>query len=541
MQYEETFSRQFTYLETFKRSVEHYPNKNALTCTTWRKSWTYKELDVECNRLANAFLEAGVKKNDVIMGMWLNTAEYVFNFIATQKIGAIFSPINFRLAHGEVALHLEDSKPRAFFYDVDVVDTARKALEVSKHKPELVIMVGNGIPFSGSTSYQEFVKGKANDEPELKESSAFDEIVRLYTSGTTGSPKGVPMNSIHNLLRSYDVIMHLYLSPIDKTMNMTPWFHSGGLHVAGPCPTLHIGGEMVALKYFNADNVLDFVKKYGLTHLVGVPLTWEMLYQSQMKKPRDLKSLRCIVTMGAPLEREACLRYQKHLAPNIYNGYGTTETFWNTLLRPWELPDKAGTAGRACTDDRVRIVRTYEDRLAEPDELVAKDGAEEGEVIVQTPKTIAGYFNKPEEDKAHFYKSWFYTGDMASWDSEGFITIRGRKDDMLISGGESIHPVQVEECINEHEKVLDTMVIGVPDEKWGEVAVAYVVKKDPTLTLEEISEFCKNHPNLARYKRPRYFCFTDKLPYTATGKKMHYLMKHKAKEDFEAGNFIKAD
>ncbi|MGB9847595.1 MAG: class I adenylate-forming enzyme family protein, partial [Desulfotomaculales bacterium] len=321
-----------------------------------------------------------------------------------------------------------------------------------------------------------------------------------------------------------------------KTLNMTPWFHRGGLYSGGPNPVFYVGAEAVPMRHFDPELCLDYVQKYGLTFLIGAPTNLRMLHDAQLKNPRDLSTLKGIVTMGAPLEREACIRYQKVLTPNIFNGYGTTEAFWNTFLRPFDLPEKAGSAGRSCTDDDVAVVRIYEDRLAEPDDYAAKDDQEIGEVIVRAPeKCCYAYINRPEEAKKNFYKGWVYIGDLATWDENGYVTIVGRKDDMIISGGENIHPVQVEEVLNQHPKVLDSIVIGTPDEKWGQVVVAYVVKKDPTLTARELDEHCLNHPMLARYKRPRYYRFVETLPFNATQKKMRYKVKERVAEDMAGG------
>jgi len=163
--------------------------------------------------------------------------------------------------------------------------------------------------------------------------------------------------------------------------------------------------------------------------------------------------------MGAPLEKKACIDFQKVLTPNIFNGYGSTEAFWNTFLRPFDLPEMAGTAGRSCTDDDMAVVHVYPDRLAEPNDVVPRDGEAVGEVIIRSPgKSSYTYFNKENEARAKYYKGWLYIGDLAVWNDKEYVTIVGRKDDMIMSGGENIHPVQVEEVINQHPKVQDCVM-----------------------------------------------------------------------------------
>ncbi len=243
--------------------------------------------------------------------------------------------------------------------------------------------------------------------------------------------------------------------------------------------------------------------------------------------------------MGSPLDRSLCIEMQNIFTPNIFNGYGTSETFWNTLLTPEDLPQMAGTAGGAVFFDEVRVVKLYEDKLAAPDEMIAKDNKEVGEVIVRTFKGVYDYYNKPEEIRKKLNKDWFYTGDLATWDEKGYITIVSRKDDMLIVGGENIYPVQIEEVIQEHPKVMYCAVVGVPDEKRGQAIVAYVVKKDETLKIDELKKFISNHPMLPSYKRPRYWRFLDSLPMTATGKKQHYKIREQALEDLKNGLLLR--
>lgn len=538
--FKDTFENEFTYVEGFRRNVHRYKHSRALTCPIRKKSWTYDEVNKEMNKLAHALLEDQVHKRDVVMYQLYNCPEFIFLYVAPLKLGAINCPINFRLSYGETAYIIDDSKPKIYFYDAAISEVAEKALNTAYYKPAKVVMVdGSGThkPFAGAISYEAYVQGKSEEDPDIyRPTNIYDETTRLYTSGTTGMPKGVPLNNINEVLSAHDVIMHFPLSPRDKTMNMTPWFHRGGLYSGGPNPTLYTGGEIVCLREFDPRKVLDHVQDYGLTFLIGAPVTLRGLCDEQEKSPRDLSRLKGIVTMGAPLEKNSCIQFQKVLTPNIFNGYGSTEAFWNTFLRPYDLPDMAGSAGRSCTDDDVAVVKMYAERLAEPDDFVAKDSTEVGEIIVKpTGKCAFDYINKPEEARKKFYKGWLYIGDLGTWNAEEFVTVVGRKDDMIISGGENIQPVQVEEIINQCPKVLENVIIGMPDDRWGQVVVGYVVKRDPSLTAQELDEFCRNHPMLARYKRPRYYSFVEKLPLTATGKKIHYKLKQQAVDDLAKG------
>lgn len=540
----DTFENTFTYIAGFMRNVHRFAERGALTCPIREKTWSYPELNSEVNRLAQALMDSKVGKDDIVMHQLLNCAEFLFLYLAPHKLGAISCPINFRLSAGETAYILDDSKPRVYFYDAEFKEVARQALEMASHKPEVAVMVdirGKETPFEGSVAYRDYVGRFPDKEPGIdRPGHVYDEVTRIYTSGTTGMPKGVPLNNINDILSAHDVIMHYPLSPQDKTMNMTPWFHRGGLYSGGPNPTLYIGGQCVILRTFDPATVLDYVEKYRLTYLTGVPFTLKLLKEEQEKNPRDISSLKGIVTMGAPLEKNLCIECHKVLTKNIFNGYGSSEAFWNTFLRPFDLPQMAGSAGRSCTDDDMAVVQLHPDRLAEPDETVAKDNESVGEVIVKSPAKCAyTYINKPEEAEKKFYKGWLYIGDLATWNEQEFVTIVGRKDDMIISGGENVHPVQVEEVLNEHPGVSGCVVVGIPDKKWGEIVTAYVIKGNASLTAKGMDEHCLNHPMLSKYKRPRLYKFVDELPMTATGKLIHYKVRKWGQEDYEKGNLEK--
>jgi acyl-CoA synthetase (AMP-forming)/AMP-acid ligase II len=525
--FREVFERRFTYLAGVERNSHRFASRPALHDPASGRRWTYAELWADAGRLAAGLARRGVGPGDVVVFQLYNGPEFVLLWLAAQRLGAVASPINFRLSSGETAHVLTDSRPVAFVWDGPLTPTATEAMVRAGYEPPTVAIVGD----------DSFDALLVDEEPPPlpAETTVYDESTRLYTSGTTGMPKGVSLPSLVEVLSAHDVIMHFPLSPEDRTLNMTPWFHRGGLYSGGPNPVLYVGAEAVSLAAFDAATVLDWVQEHRLTFLIGAPTNLALLASEQAQRPRDLESLNGIVTMGAPLTREACLRYQELLTPRIFNGYGTTEAFWNTFLRPFDLPDHAGSAGRACTDDDVAVVRIYEDRLADPSDHVAKDGTEIGEVAVRSVKSGYAYVNQPEEQAARFKDGWLYIGDLATWDSDEYVTIVGRKDDMIISGGENVHPNQVEAVLTELDGVTDAAVVGVPDERWGELVVAYVVRSDETLDAAALEAHCHGHPMLAAYKRPRAYRFVDALPMTATGKKVHYQVRAQAAQDAAAG------
>jgi acyl-CoA synthetase (AMP-forming)/AMP-acid ligase II len=536
--FRDVFERRFTYLAGVRRNSHRYASRQALHNPASGRRWTYAELWEDSGRLATGLAGAGVGPGDAVVFSLFNCPEFVLLWLAAQRLGAIAAPINFRLSPGEIAHVLDDSRPRAYVYDAALARVAHDALARAGHAPAVLAAVGDGDAAPGLHT---FMPAAAIGDGPLPpaEFTAYDETTRLYTSGTTGMPKGVSLNGLVDVLSAHDVIMHFPLSPEDRTLNMTPWFHRGGLYSGGPNPVLYCGAESVALRAFDPAIVLDWVQEHGLTFLIGAPTNLAMLAAEQTARPRDLSTLNGIVTMGAPLDREACLRYQELLTPRIFNGYGTTEAFWNTFLRPGDLPAHAGSAGRACTDDDVAVVRIYDDRQAEPEDHAAKDGREVGEVVVRSVKAGYAYVNQPEEQEARFRDGWLYIGDLATWDADEYVTIVGRKDDMIISGGENVHPTQVEAVLTEHPGVIDAAVVGLPDERWGELVVAYVVASDAALDAAALEAHCHDHPMLAGFKRPRAYRLVSQLPMTATGKKVHYQLREQAVRDAGDGVLVR--
>ncbi|MCH5300992.1 MAG: AMP-binding protein [Ruminococcus sp.] len=543
--FKKEFESNFTWLNGFMRNVDRFGYKIALFDPAENKNWTYEQLNKECNRFANAMKNSGIAKNDVVTYQLFNSAAFVFCYIAPQKIGAINNPVNYNLSPGETAQILNHNKPKVYVYDSEVKDMVLEALNMAEHKPEIIIMAVTNHKETecpeGHILFDDYIKNSSDENIVPENASIYDEVTRLQTSGTTGLPKGVPLNNINEVLSAHDVLMHFPLNPTDKTMNMTPWFHRGGLHSGGLTPTLYVGGQIIIFRAFLQPKLcLEYVEKYKITFLIGVPSVLEILANRQEKSAYDLSSLKGIVTMGSPLEKAACIRYQNMLTPNIFNGYGTTETFWNTFLRPYDLPKMSGAAGKACTDDDVRVVKFYENRKAEPDELADTDNKEVGEIIIKSPaKTTYCYYNNEEATQMKYKDGWFYTGDLGTWDKHHFITVAGRKDDMIISAGENIYPAKIEEVINEHEKVAECIVTAVPDKARGEAVTAYIIPKDKSLTVAELIDFCSNSPMLSKYQCPRYYRFVDELPRTATGKKQHFKIKAQAKEDLKNGLLLR--
>ncbi|MCR5707267.1 MAG: acyl--CoA ligase [Ruminococcus sp.] len=541
--FRENFEREFIWLNGFMRNVRRYGTKIALIDPSIDKSWTYSELNGDCNKLANALKADGIRQSDILLMQLYNSPQFVFGYIASHKTGAVANPINFNLSAGETAEIIEHNKPKVYIYDADIINTAASALEISRHKPDVILVVNNSgkeidMP-EGHILYDEYVsKSSTNDIPVDFEPNVYNESLRLQTSGTTATPKEVPLNNMNEILSAHNLIMDLGLKSSDVTMNLTPWFHRGGIHSTGPTTIFYLGGTTVIMRSFNPKNAVRYINEYKITYLTAVPAVLHPMCARLEKYNEELPSLKGILSMGAPLEREACIRFMTRLTPNIYNGYGTTETLWNLFLGPDDLPERSGFTGRASTDDEVRLVKIHDDRRAEPDELVSMDEIEKGEIIIKCPaKTGYSYADNSDITEKKYYKGWFYTGDVGVWNKDGYVRIIGRKDDMIISMGENVYPARIEEIINEHPKVSECIVTGIHHKTKGEVIAAYVIPADDSLTVSELVEHCTSSPHLSKYQIPRYYRFVSDIPRTATGKKQHYLIRKQAQQDLENGLF----
>lgn len=537
----DTFEHEYTWLNGFMRNVRRYATTPAIIDPETNRSWTYSELNAEVNKVAHALKERRVGRGDVVMFALRNCPEFAVTYVAPRKTGAVLLEANSNLAAGEMALLIEFNEPKVVFYSANIALTVCEAVKMSSFKPDYFVLCDNieKIPVpENHITYEQFIEGKSEEDVKLDfRPHIYDEVLRLCTSGTTALPKSVPINDINEVLSAHDVIMQYPLNHLDRTLNMTPWFHRGGCHCAGPSSTFYVGATVVVARRFNPKTVLDWVKEFSITFLIGSPSNLEMLARAQEASPRDLSGLKGVVTMGAPLSRADGIRYLNLISPNIFNGYGTTETFWNSFLRPYDLPKLAGSVGSSCIDDEVRVVKLYKSgERAEPDDMIPHDRITEGEVIVKSPaKSSYSYYKNEEVTRERYYNGWYYTGDIGTWDENWVVTIRGRKDDMMVVSAENIYPSQVEDAINLHPKVKDSIVTSIPDKIRGQAIVAYVVPEDDTLTIEEIAQFCAKSPMLSKYKRPRYYAFIKEIPFTATGKKCHYQMKERAVTDLETG------
>jgi fatty-acyl-CoA synthase len=509
----------------FDLTVQKFPNKEALYDVKKNVRYTYKEWSLEVKRLANALLNEGVKKGDRVSTFLFNTEELATTMLACAKIGAVFNPINFRLQPEEVAYIIQDAAPKLLIYE--------KSLE-----PVIASIAGrfsgtgfwiiDGEASSFSFDYHGKVKGASTEEVDAAVYEN-DTYAIMYTSGTTGRPKGVVHCHRNMAEQSLIVISSTKLESEDVGLVTAPMFHCAELHCA-VIPRIHVGALNVILHHFEPKKVLELIQEEKITKFFAAPTMWNMLLQEKFND-YDLSSLTLGLYGAAPMAPALVRACHEQLGISLVQAYGMTEMGPAiTFLSENDQLSKAGSAGQACLNHEIRIVRPNEQGPSDPEDVMP--AGEAGEIIVKGSCMMTEYFNREEATEKSMYKGWYHSGDIGYMDEEGYLYVKDRVDDLIISGGENIYPREVEDVLHEHKGVLDIAVIGLPDDRWGETVTAFIVKKDQAVTEQELDEWCKNSSQLARYKRPRQYMFVDVLPRNASGKLQKFVLRKQMEELF---------
>lgn len=503
--------------ELLERNVTWQSDSPALVVIDTDETLTWGEFDEEVNRVATALVNHGVRKGDRVAMILYNTVEFPITLYACYKLGVIPVPINFMLATDNFTYIFDDIAPSVVVYDTDVAETVETALDNTSSSPHRVT-VGESVGMDESYgSLADSGHTAAPPEVPLTES---DPAYILYTSGTTGAPKGVTYTARTAYSRALEGSICLGLSQDSVALQVSPWFHAGGIDLTVH-PTVASGGTLLVTMDWEPASVVDLVESMGVTHIVGVPTVAQRIAHLDDIDSRDLSSLECLMCMGSPLSNQLATTLMETITPSVYNGYGTSETLLDTVLRPEDLPRKAGTTGRPTPDKRLRLVEFDRDREVSPDETVPP--GEEGEVIVTGDSVMDYYFGNQAKTDESVRGGWYYTNDLGVIDEDGYLTITGRVDDMILSGGELVSPIEVEETLEEYSAIEACVVVGIDDEEWGQRVKAFVVANG--VEAEDLDEYCKEHDSLADYKRPREYEFVDELERTATGKKQRYLYR----------------
>jgi fatty-acyl-CoA synthase len=461
------------------------------------REWTYAELHERATRLAHALAGLGVRRGDRVAYLGPNHPTFLEALFATAMLGAVFVPLNWRLAVPELVHIVRDSDARALVFAP--AQAAAAAATLAQVPVPAAVAVGE--------EYERLLAAAATDSID-EPVSLTDLALLMYTSGTTGRPKGAMLSHANLTWNSVNLLLDVDLGGDEVTLVVAPMFHVAALNQT-VLPTLLKGGQVILVPRFDPQPALDLIATHRVTFLFGVPTMFLAMAQTAGWAGADLSSVRSAICGGAPVPEAVIAAYQAR-SVTFMQGYGLTETSPGALfLRREESHRKAGSAGTPVFFGDVRLVR--------PDGSPAGVG-EPGEILVQGPQVMTGYWRLPEETAAVLSADgWLRTGDIGVTDDEGYVTIRDRTKDLIISGGENIYPAEVEDVLYQHPAVAECAVIGVPDQRWGEVGRAVVVLRDGAeAEPKDLLEFLAGR--IAGYKVPKSAVFTDSLPRTASGK-----------------------
>lgn len=462
------------------------------------QSTTYAQLDQRSGELAAALHAAGIGRGDRVASLTGNCPEHVELFFACARVGAALLPLNHRLAPPELAHQVDDARPTSVFVAPEHAAAWEATTAVTDHEPTDVHELSRGsfdaLAADVTGPYDAPV---ADDDP----------LLLVYTSGTTGLPKGAVLTHANCFWTNLSFDRTCDLTSDDVVLQVLPQFHVGGWNVQ-PLLAWWKGATVVLEPDFDPARTLDRIAQHRVTTMMGVPATYLFLADEPDFADRDLSSLRLAVVGGAPMP-ESVLRAWADRDVRLVQGYGLTEAAPNVLCVPAEhAVDRLGWAGRPYPHVDVAL------RDVDADTFVEGPGT--GELCVRGPNVFPGYWENPEATATTLVDGWLRTGDVAERDADGWYRIRDRVKDMFISGGENVYPAEVEAVLHDHPDVLEAAVTGVPHERWGEVGVAWVVRRGGTATVDELLDLCRER--VARYKVPRDVRFVDGLPRSSMNK-----------------------
>ena len=482
-----------------------------------RRSLTFAQWNERATRLANGLLALGLRKGDRVALLAYNCVEWLEIYVALARAGLVAVPINFRLLAPEIAYIVDNSEARALIVQEDLrerVESLRPALQAG-----CCIHFGGATP-RGWNSYESLVAGAADAAPGVRVAPE-DPFALMYTSGTTGRPKGAIRNHEGNALLAFATALEFGFSRDDHALLVMPMCHANSLYFG--LTFMYLGATVVVddRKSFDPEALLATLARERITFTSLVPTHYIMMLglPAAVKATYDVGSVGKLLVSSAPARRDTKLAILGHFRNSrLFELYGSTEAGWVTLLRPEEQLEKLGSVGREWAGSGAI-------RILDPQGNEVPDG-EVGELHSRTPYVFDGYWKNPGKTAEAFRGEWCSVGDMARRDADGYIHLVDRKSNMIISGGENIYPSEVEAVIGSHPQVKDVAVIGVPDEKWGEAVQAVVVlHAGSQCTDSEILAWCRER--MAGYKRPRRVLFIadEEMPRTATGKILHRALR----------------
>ena len=477
---------------------------------------TFAEMNARCNRVANAFLAAGIVPGERVALLVMNCAEFLETFFALAKIGAVAVPLNWRLVPDELEFILADSGSSRLVFGREFLDNAAE-LERRGSKTDirhwLQVVGGDEAVAPFAEDFGDFRDAAPDHEPVI--GGADDDMLYImYTSGTTGLPKGVVHTHHTSIWGCLTVAATIHYREADRFLSPLPMFHVGALTPLAV--NVYRGVTSIVMRNFDPLRAWELIESERVTIGIAVPAMLNFMLQVPNRDRFDLSALRWCMSGAAPVP-ESLIQAYADIGIEIQQVYGLTESCGPACVIDTENAlKKIGSTGKAFFHTEVKIVDA--------------EGAEcppgtPGEILVRGDHVMRGYWNQPQATAETIIDGWLHTGDVARMDADGFVYIEDRIKDMIISGGENVYPAEIEKVLEAHPGILEAGVIGQPSKTWGESPCAVVVKRDDALTKVEVMDFCQGR--LARFKQPKKVVFVDDLPRNPSGKILKRILRER--------------
>lgn len=514
-----------TPLDWKRRAIKYYPEKIAIV--DGDKSFTYKEFGHRVDQLSKGLLEKGIKEGDHVAVMLPNTHYMLECFYGICQIGAVMVPLNYRLSAKDLNYIINHSDAKLLIVDEAFTEPIEE-IQNSLSLEEIIIVEVDGESTSLQGTLYEALIHHDNDKVELPivEIDENQLMTINYTSGTTSNPKGVMLTHRSNYINAANFLYHINVSHDDRYLHTLPMFHANGW--GGVWAITAAGGTHVCLRKVDPPLILDIFEEQQITMLCGAPTVVNMLVNEPKAKQLNLQSKLRMATAGSPPAAALIQKAQDILGLEMVHVYGLTETSPFILYCEWKQDFNEKSSDEQATikaRQGIELAFNGVTTVILPDgEEVLWNGEELGEIVTRGNVVMQGYYKDVEKTDAAMKDGWFHTGDLAVIHSDGFIEIRDRAKDLIISGGENISSTEVEGVLYKHPDVLEVAVIAIPDEKWGEVPLAIILPQPHSaLTEEEVITYCRE--NLAHFKSPKKVEFVEELPKTATGKLQKFRLR----------------
>jgi len=476
-----------------------------------------RRFDAQVNRTANTLIKLGVAKGERVVTLMANSTAFLEVFFACAKIGALIVPVNAGLAESELVHIVRDCGPRVLVYSPEAHP---KMVHLKETLGEDVVCLIQGSALSpGDMLLSRKTRKMPETAPDTGETADLaDPLLIMYTSGTTGAPKGAVLTHGNFLFGAIHSLLSYPLDTRCKSLVVAPMFHIGAL-AASVIPVVYAGGALVLKSFDNPSDIITSIMEEKISFMFAVPVMFEMMAKAPRWPTADFASIDFFIAGGAPMPVPLIRRYQEEKNVPFAQGYGMTETLRITALDLADAARKAGSIGKEVFHTAVKILDDS-GREAAPGEI--------GELVVKGPTVFRGYWRQPEATAAAMQGGWFHTGDLGRRDAEGFLYLAGRKNDLIICAGKNIYAAEVERAIAQHPQVAEAAVVGMPDAKRGEVAAAFVrLEGGSVLAEDELLRFLDG--KIAAFKHPRKVMAVDAFPRNKAGK----ILKEALKKTFE--------